>query len=274
VPLRHRAIASALVGMAPNVGGVIGLILVTSFTNTRVVSQGYLLMAGASAFCVLLFLIIFREPPLAREAVKPFHVGSFLIGFLRPLLIRDFAYTLLSRTLAFVSFTLLGTFLLYSLEKRLHLAVPVAARGVTLFQLLSTILLFIAALITGFLSERVQRLKPFVIVGALVMALGLLLLALVPDWWGLWTAAAIFGIGYGVYLGVDVALAVRVLPSEADRGKDLGLLYTATFLSLILSPTIGALVLNMFGSYQVLFIVAAVSSLLAAASIVPIKSVQ
>jgi MFS family permease len=121
----------------------------------------------------------------------------------------------------------------------LHLAIPLAARSVTLFQVFSTILLFVAALITGILSERAQRLKPFVISGSLLMALGLLLLAWIPSWTALWTSAAIFGIGYGIYLGVDVALAVRILPSQADRGKDLGLLYTATFFSLILSTIIG-----------------------------------
>jgi hypothetical protein len=73
-------------------------------------------MAGCSLCYVLLFLLIFREPPFKREEIAPFHVGRFLISFFRPLLIRDFSYILLSRTLAFLSFTIEGTFLLYSLE--------------------------------------------------------------------------------------------------------------------------------------------------------------
>ena len=274
LPLRKRAIASSLVGIAPNVGGVVGLLLVTSFTNTRIVSQGYLLMAGASLFCVLLFLVIFRESPLKREDVPQFHLRHFLSGFLHPLLIRDFSYTLLSRTLAFLSFTIEGTFLLYSLEKRLHLTVPLAARSVTLFQVFSTILLFIAAIITGILAERAQRLKPFVVGGSILMALGMSLLAWLPSWTALWASASIFGVGYGIYMGVDVALAIRILPSQIDRGKDLGLLYTATFFALILSPIVGAIVLNVSSSFEWLFTVAALSSVLAAITILPIRSVQ
>src|SRR5207237_3815709 len=103
VPREHQSIATALVGMAPNVGGVVGLVLVTKFTDTRIIAQGYDLMAGASLVCVLIFVWTFREPPLPREAVAPFHLGRFLTSFLRPLIIRDFVFTLFSRTLSFLS---------------------------------------------------------------------------------------------------------------------------------------------------------------------------
>src|SRR5437667_1149089 len=56
IPLAQRPFISSCVGMAPNVGGVIGLLLVSHFTDTRVISQGYLLMAAVSLFCVMFFL--------------------------------------------------------------------------------------------------------------------------------------------------------------------------------------------------------------------------
>jgi MFS family permease len=274
VPREQQAIASALVGMAPNVGGVVGLVLVTTLTDTRIIAQGYDLMAGASLVCVMIFVLVFREPPFPREASAPFHIGRFLISFLRPLFIQDFLLTLLSRTLVFLSFTILGAFLFYDLHDNLHLAVPIAAQKVTLFQVLSTLLLFVMALLTGVWAQKAQRLKPFLIGGALLMALGLLLLAWLPGWSIFLLAAGIFGVGYGAYLGVDINLAVRILPSAEERGKDLGLLYTATFLSLILSPLIGAVVLSLSRSYGMLFTIAALASLLAAAFILPIRSVQ
>src|SRR5690242_13540709 len=57
VPQTQRALLSAFIGIAPNIGGVLGLLLVTRLTQPQVVAQGYLLMAGVSCVCLLpLFL--------------------------------------------------------------------------------------------------------------------------------------------------------------------------------------------------------------------------
>jgi len=73
---------------------------------------------------------------------------------------------------------------------------------------------------------------------------------------------------------VDIALAIRVLPNETDRGKDLGLISAAIFLPLIASPLIGALILTTVQSFAVLFGVAAASSVLAAACMLPLRAVR
>ena len=162
IPPERQAGISALNGMAPVVGGVFGLVLVTLLTDTQVVMQGYLVLIGISALCVGLFLLVLREHPAPQTARTPFHWRTFLVSFVRPLAVRDFVYTLLSRLLVFLAFTILGAYLLFYLRKVLHLSVPVAAHHMTLFQLLSTALLVVMALLAGWLSARVQRLKPFV----------------------------------------------------------------------------------------------------------------
>ncbi len=275
VPPSQRSLISAFVGLAPNVGGVLGLVLVTHLTNTRIVSEGYILMAGVSAVCVVLFLVILRERPIAREALPPFHLGRFLLGFVHPLTSPNFVYVLLSRCFVYLSFTLLGAYLLFYLHGGLHFAIPVAAAGVTTFQLTSTGMLLIVAIFTGILSERMKRLKPFVFIGALLMALGLFLMVFLPTWFVLLLSAGIFGCGFGLYLGVDIALAVRVLPSDAQSGKDLGIMYMSIFLSLLLSPIIGGTVLNLsHNNFTLLFAIAAFSSVLAAVLILPMKTVR
>ena len=132
----------------------------------------------------------------------------------------------------------------------------------------------IFALLAGMLAHRYQRLKSCLITGALVMAGGILLLTVVPTWSALLAAAVLFGGGFGTVLGVDIALAIRVLPKDTDRGKDLGLITTAIFLPLIVSPIIGAVMLNTVHSFAAIFLVAAASSVLAAGFIIPIQSVR
>jgi MFS family permease len=249
--------------------------LVTTLTNTQIVSQGYVLLAGVSVLCVGFFLLVLRERPVERSQVAPFHLRQFVANFVQPLHSRDFVLTLCSRLLVFLSYTLLGSYLLFYLRDVFHASLAVAARGVTIYQLISTGVLIMAALLAGYVSPRVDRLKPFVCVGAVLMALGVFVLVLFPTWFALFLAAALFGGGMGLYLGVDIALVVRVLPNEGSQGKDVGIMYTAIFLPLIVTPILGASILTRFAhAFALLFVVAAVSSLLAAVLIVPIKSVQ
>ncbi len=275
VPLRQRAFISACVGIAPNVGGVIGLLLVSHFTDTRTISQGYILMAVASLCCVMFFLAILDDPAISQTDLPPFHLGRFLLSFVRPLRVKNFAFTFASRCCAYLAFTILGAYTLFYLVGRLHETTPVAATGVATFQLLSTLVLGLVAAGAGWLSRRSNRLKPFVIGGALGMAAGLGVMVLFPTWTALLLAAAIFGAGFGSYLAVDIALAVRVLPSAQARAKDLGIMYDAIYLPLILSPIIGGGVLTLFhNNFALLFSVAALSGVLAALLILPIKSVR
>ena len=275
VPKRQRYFISACTGMAPNVGGVVGLLLVTILTNTRVVSQGYFLMTAVSVSSVVLFLLVFREQEVPHEAVPPFHLGRFLASFLHPLRSRDFFYTLVSRGFVYLAFTMVSAYLLFSLRTVFHLAVPLASAELTFFQVLSTVTLLVVAISAGLLSQRVNRLKPFVIIGALLMAAGLVMIAFAPVLPVLRTAAILFGGGFGLYLGVDINLAVRVLPSDNARGKDLSIMYAAIFLPVIVSTLIGGPVLNLsHNNFALVFVIAACSSMVSAVLIAPIKSVR
>jgi MFS family permease len=277
IPLHQRANTSALNGMAPVFGGVVWLVLVTGLTNTRSVMHGYLVLAICSVGCLLAFLGVVQEDATTGEQVPPLRWKAFISSFWHPLASCDFVLTLVSRLLVFLAFTLLGAFLLFYLQGVFQVSAVVAAQTLTTFQVVATLLLVGVALLTGTLAQRLHRLKPFVIVGALLMALALGMLSvlvLVPSWAALFVAAALFGCGFGAYLGVDIHLAVRVLPRAEERGKDLGIMYTSIFLPLILSPVIGAVALNVFHSFVLLFAVAALASVAAAGLIVPIRAVR
>lgn len=274
VPLNQRALAAAFVGMSPIVGGLVGLLLVTRFTNATTNPQtGYYVLGAASFILVIAFLLVLREKPLPRGVMPPFQLKSFLTGFLiNPKKYPDFGYTWLSRCLIFLGYTILISYIVFYLRDVIHY--QRADQGVVIFQLIATGTLILAAVIGGIVSDRMQRLKPFVCGGAVVMTIALLLIAFIPGWPIMLAAAVLLGIGFGVYLAVDIALAVKVLPTATNRGKDLGIINTAIFLPLILSPIIGTVILNTVQSYTVLFAIAALCFLLAALLVLPIKSVR
>jgi Major Facilitator Superfamily len=79
-------------------------------------------------------------------------------------------------------------------------------------------ILIVAALASGYLSDRLQRRKIFVVSAGLVVAVSMLMLAFAHSWGLVIGVAVLFGLGYGVYLGVDFALVADVLPSPETRG--------------------------------------------------------
>ncbi len=273
VPPQQRTLATATGGMAPTFGGVLGLLLVNGLTNTRIPAQGYVLLAIVSVILVLGVLFVVREQPLPVGALPSFRLGTFLFGLIRPLGRRDFALVFVSRFLAFLGFTILGAYLLFSLRAGNQIPIPVAAGRVTTFQVTSAIALLIASLLIG-LTKRNQFLKPLVVGGALLMTVGLLILVLMPLWPQMLLAACFFGGGFGIYLAADLNLAIRVLPRQEESGKDLGILNMTIFLTLIVSPIVGGVVVATTHSYTILFGLAALACLGAAGLILLVKSVR
>src|SRR6266699_2774027 len=162
-------------------------------------------------------------------------------------------------------------YLLYFLQDAVHY--QKAAQGVTTFQVILTGTLLIASIISGILSDKFQRRKIFVMGASLVIVLAFLILAFFQTWPAVELAAAVLGLGFGAYLGVDIALITQVLPSASARGKDLGVINIANALPQVVGSAVAALVINSFHSYTLLFVFAAILASLGAVLIQRIKSV-
>ena len=86
---------------------------------------------------------------------------------------------------------------------------------------------------------------------------------------------AIGGLGFGMYMAVDLALVVDVLSDPLAAAKDLGVLNIAGALPFALAPAVApALLAAGHGSYSVLYAVAGVCALAGAAAVVPIRGVR
>ncbi len=271
VPVRQRGTVSAFVSLSLPLGAVIGALLVTRVAKSTQMS--YYIFIGLLLIVMMLFILVLRDKPLPKEAAPRFHLGAFLAGFwVNPVKYPDFGWAWLTRFLVYLSyFTALG-YLLYFLQDAVHY--QKAAQGVTTFQIILTGTLLLASVMSGMLSDRLQRRKVFVIGASLVIALSFLMLAFFQTWLAVELAGAVLGIGFGAYLGVDIALITQLLPSANARGKDLGVINIANAFPQIVGVTIAAFVVNTFHSYTVLFVVAAILALLGAVLIQRIKSVR
>ncbi|MEU6720496.1 MFS transporter [Nonomuraea sp. NPDC046802] len=135
----------------------------------------------------------------------------------------------------------------------------------------------ITATIGGWLSDRLEGRKIFVPVASLVMGVGLLTLGFTTTFPRYLLGSLILGMGTGVYMAVDMALVVRVLPNPDNAAKDLAVFQIANSLPQSLAPLIAPLFLTIGGgnqNYPAAFTAALVFAVLGALTVIPIRKVR
>lgn len=276
VPIHQRATTSAFSsGLGSLLGALIGQTMIVQFFTG--IQAAYTSIAITVSIMLILFLLVLRDVPLPREHVPPLNAKKVLT-LLKPLAHRDFALTWVARCLIFMGYTTVVPFMFYFLRDAVHYSKlfpgQTAAQGVQIFFSINVGSIILASLLGGILSDKLLRRKMFVMVASVFMTVGLLLYAFFPIWSIVLVGTAILGVGFGIFLAVDLALASQVLPTAADRGKDIGLIQAAVYVPQIVAPIIAGIILSTLHSYLALFSLLAIGTLLAAMLIVPIKSVR
>src|SRR5215471_7635368 len=275
VPVAQRGLVSGWIGLPQTVGVVLAVVLVTVVVTGN---AGYLLIAAVVLACALPFPLTTPDPPLPRAARPPFAWGAFARSFwLSPRRYPDFAWAWLTRFAVNLGTAMALLYLLYFLRDRLHYSRLFpghkAEDGLVVLILLYLGGVVITAVAGGVLSDRTGRRKLPVMVAGLVMAVAAMLLALWPSWPAAMAAAAIMGLGYGVYLSVDAGLVTHVLPSAAARAKDLGIINIANSGPQVLAPAIAAPLVSQLGGYPALYLSVAGITVLGSLLVQRIRSV-
>ncbi len=277
IPLNQRGVISALVGLAIPFAAVIGGIVIAVLFRSNYPGAYYPFM-GSLAISILLCLLVYHEEPATGQKIPPFRLGAFLARFwISPSRNPDFAWAFITRLLLFLGYFAVATYIQYYLKDGLHYEQLFPGKkvldGTLTVQGIETLLILICSFGAGWLSDKLGRRKPVVIVAALLVTLALLIPVLLPTWGGVQLFAGLLGAGYGAYLAVDTALITQVLPSAADYGRDLGLINLALSIPLIISPLLGSLLISSLG-YNGLFIAGAIIALMSCVMILPIRSVR
>jgi len=275
VPVAQRGAVSGWIGLPQSVGVLLAVVLVTDVVAGN---GGYVLLAGCVVACALPFALSTPDLRLPRSGRPPLHWRAFARSFwLSPRRYPDFAWAWLTRFAVNLGNAMTLLYLLYFLRDRLHYGRLFpghkAEDGLVVLILLYLAGVVITVVAGGVVSDRTGRRKLPVTVAGLVMALAAALLALWPSWQAAMAAAAIMGLGYGVYLSVDAALVTQVLPSAAGRAKDLGLINIANSGPQVLAPAIAAPLVSQLGGYPSLYLTVAVVTVLGSLFVQRIRSV-
>ena len=182
-------------------------------------------------------------------------------------------WALVGRLLLVLAYYSVAGYLLYVLTDYLHRPSEEAGRLIVAVSLVGAAAALAGAVVAGPLSDRLGRRKGLVMVSSLVIGVAVLLPALSASGTALLLTGALAGLGFGIYLSVDAALMTEVLPSDEDRGKDLGILNTANTGGQMLAPVVASLTVATVG-YRPLFVLAAAIAVASALCIRPIRSVR
>lgn len=269
-PVRQRGLVSGWVGLAQSFGVVLGVVLVTGVVTGS--AGGYLLTGVVVVLAAAPFVLFTRDPAVGPDDAPRFSLRSVPDAFrLRPREAPDFAWAWATRFLVQLGNAMATLYLLYFLRDRVHH--PDAEQGLLVLVLVNTAATLLTVVAGGVVSDRTGRRKPSVILSGYVMAAAAALLALWPTWTGALVAAAVLGLGFGVYLSVDQALITQVLPAERDRARDLGIINIANSAPQVLGPALAFPIVSYLGGYPALYLAVAAVTVLGSVLVTRIRSV-
>ncbi|MCU1473690.1 MFS transporter [Amnibacterium sp.] len=274
VPTPQRGLVSGVLGVCVPVASVTGTFVVQLFAPNQLLM--FLAPCAIGGFFILLFAATLKDRRLTPADRPPWSLKEFLTTFyLDPRRHRDFAWAFASRFLFVLAYAFLVTYQAYYLLSRLGSAEGDVARQVFLGTLVQSTLVVAASLVGGRISDRSGRRKVFVLAAAIVYGAALFLIALAADFNGFLVGMALGGLGYGVYVAVDLALVADVLPDRRTAAKNLGVFNIAGALPFSIAPAAAAVILALTGgNYSALYALAGVCALLSAGAILPVRRVR
>jgi MFS family permease len=275
VPPQQSATITALGGVMQNVGILAALYIAQALTSNMVAL--FMVPAAIGVVGMLIYALVLPDKRLRRRP-PAVGLGEFLHTFwVSPRRYPDFAWAWISRFMLILGSFMFSTFRLFWMVDEIGLSPAQAATTVFTGVLIYTGVLVVLGQAAGFLSDRLGRRKIFVFLSTALFAVGLVLLTQVNTVGGFYVVEAIMGAAYGIYMGVDLALVLAVLPHPEDNAKDLGVFNIANAAPQSLAPFLGAILLSLGAggkNYTLLYLTAAVLTFIGALAIFPVKKVK
>ncbi|MDR0848192.1 MAG: MFS transporter [Propionibacteriaceae bacterium] len=250
VPYKRRGTVSGFIGLAAAVGPLLGMTAVSLVADP--VTQ-WLVVAGAGALLVVIAVILLRDPQHTPPGAGGLGLKELAKSFwLNPRKHPAFGWAWLVRFLITCAYAS-GTYNAFFLMERFGVSETEVAAVVLSLSLLTVGLLALASAVSGVISDKIGRQKPFVVAAGLTAAVALVLQAFAPSIAVVYVAVGLLGAGTGLFFAIDAALCVRTLPSAEDTGKDLAVINMANTIPQSLVPFMAPALLAL-GGFNALYI--------------------
>lgn len=280
LPESQRGKVAGLGGLATQIAPVFGVIIAGGLSGNPLLL--FLIPGLVGVVSVLLFVLFVHE-----DDSRDLHFGDRLTAktllakyVFNPRKFPDFSWNWLGRFLFYFGLTLNTTFTAFFFASRMGVSVDKVGGVIAAAGGIGVLATTIGAIGGGFLSDKIKRRKPFVVLSGALMAVGMLTMAFSTELPVLIVGSLIVSLGLGGFAAVDQALLLDVLPErETDAGRYMGIVGFATSLPQSVAPLIAPLFLAIGAAaggknYTLLFIVAAACVLLGGTAVLRIRSVR
>ena len=274
IPVNQRGLVSGVLGVCLPVASVGGTYVVQLFSGHQLAM--FLAPCAIGALLVAPFAVRLDDRRLAPSDRPAWSVRELLSTFyVDPRRNPDFNWAFASRFLFVTAYAFLVTYQAYFLLERIGSDEDDVPHQIFLDTLVQSAVVVVASLVGGRLSDRTGRRKAFVLLASTVYGLALLAIASATHFDAFLVGMAIAGLGFGVYVAVDLALVADVLPDGSSTAKDLGVFNMAGALPFSVAPALAPFVLSLGGgNYGVLYAVAGACALLGTLAILPVRRVR
>ncbi|NEG55873.1 MFS transporter [Bifidobacterium platyrrhinorum] len=275
VPQKYRGTMSAFYGAGQIVGQSMGTIIGSAFINAP--KTGFLIGTVCWFLCGLgTVLLIPRELPSKAADGERFDLRTTLMQFRPPTKgASDFYKALVGRLMLIFGYNMIVGYQLYVCMRYIGQDKVAASATVSTMAVITMVVSLAVSLASGPISDHIGKRKLPVFVSSAIIAVGIAVPWLWPTKTAMLAYAALMGIGYGIYMAVDQALNIDVLPNPDEAGKDLGILNLANTLGQVIAPiAVSSIVVATDGNYFLVFPVAIAAVMAGAVIILFIRKVK
>lgn len=262
LPADRRGPATALISMGTALGALFGMAVAVPFAADLVPLVG---IPTAFAVVALLLLAAVVRDPKWEFPLPAFDLRRALgVFWVNPLKHPSFTWVFTSRMLVFSGVAALNGYQAIYLIQKLHVDLASIGTSILLTVVVNVGITMLVAPAIGRLSDKLGVRKPFILAAAVILAIGLVLASLAPDFGFYLVACTVVGLGQGVYFAVELVLATEVLPEPDNPGKDLGILKIADNLPVTIVAAVAPALLAIGGggNFAALFIAGAIAAVL------------
>jgi MFS family permease len=250
--------ASASAGIGYLVGTAVGGVAASAAIG--VPARGLMIVPWTMVVAALLLVLLVRGRS-SRDDRRGTTSARAVLRSLLPPRDRDFLLAFAGRFCVILGLTVIVFYQLYVFTDFLRVDTAAAARHIALGTALLGAAALIATVAGGLLSDRLGRRRPLVVFASLLIAAAAVPVAVAPSVASLMTFYVVGGAGYGLYLSVDQALMVQVLPTSGAAAKELGMLNVANSAPSVIAPPIAAAVVSILGFHGLFLFAVAVAVL-------------
>lgn len=280
LPERQRGKVSALTGLMTQIAPVLGIgIAYTVSSSTMLI----FLVPGVIGAVMLALFPLFKPEGSSKSISRTDGVTVKSVVSSYGFNVRkypDFAWNWLGRFVFFIGLYFNTTFGTFFYAQRLDLPVREVAGVVATVGMIGVLSAAAGALVGGFLSDRLQRRRLFVMIASLLFVVGAVVEATAWSLPQIIVGAVLMQMAIAVFATVDQAIVYAIIPERDQAGRYMAVIQFAQKIPSAVAPLLAGVVITLGAvggekNYTLLYLVGAVFALVGGLIILlKVKSVR